>query len=588
MEYLRTLGSAAVSTLVQKSGLNLPFYLGSKVASVDGLYTLYDGTKRDDGSLVSIFEYELSDSVKKNAKPLAQNSLRKLRTTRHPDILKFMDAVESDNVIYIMTERVRPLQPELSKWASKSVQEKEDWLLWGLHRISVPLTFLNDACHSTHGKLTTSSIFISPSGEWKLGGLELTSNPREENSVLYTMGGLFSGSSSWASPEVKQSGWPILKEFDPAVADAYALGLLLHAVFNPSHPPPATAQPPHTPPSPASRGSIPQLVFPCYKKLLNPSPKSRITAKDFLSIGMAETGFFVSNRLVKVCLGLDNLTLSSEADKNLLLRTLKETASSFPPEFASYRILPSLLSALEFGGASAAAILPLVLQFGGNISPEEYSNVILTPLIKLYSSPDRGTRMALLEHLPEYVDKLDKKMVSEKIFPNLQTGFSDTVAVIREATIKSVILLAPKLSDRLLNNDLLRLLAKLQMDPEPLIRTNTCILIGRLGPSLGYNTKRKVLVPAFSRALKDTFVHARVAGLMAFMATIECFEIEEMAVKVIPNMSFTLVDKEKLVRDQAFKAIDLFLQKIESHVKSMVCGFQLPPVMSLNLLQFQA
>jgi len=27
--------------------------------------------------------------------------------------------------------------------------------------------------------------------------------------------------------------------------------------------------------------------------------------------------------------------------------------------------------------------------------------------------------MALLEHLPAYVDKLDKKMVSEKIFPNL-------------------------------------------------------------------------------------------------------------------------------------------------------------------------
>lgn len=151
------------------------------------------------------------------------------------------------------------------------------------------------------------------------------------------MGGLLSGSSSWASPEVKQSGWPILKEwlyklntsklmpdgfsrFHPAVSDAYALGLLLHAVFNPSHPPPATAQPPHTPPSPASRGSIPQLVFPCYKKLLNPSPKSRMTAKDFLSVGMAETGFFVSNRLVKACLGLDNLTLSSEADKNLLLR----------------------------------------------------------------------------------------------------------------------------------------------------------------------------------------------------------------------------------------------------------------------------
>jgi SCY1-like protein 1 len=52
-------------------------------------------------------------------------------------------------------------------------------------------------------------------------------------------------------------------------------------------------------------------------------------------------------------------------------------------------------------------------------------------------------------------------------------------------------------------------------------------------------------VPAFSKALKDPFVHARVAGLMGFMATIECFEIEELASKVIPNIAFTLVDKEK-------------------------------------------
>ena len=85
----------------------------------------------------------------------------------------------------------------------------------------------------------------------------------------------------------------------------------------------------------------------------------------------------------------------------------------------------------------------------------------------------------------------------------------------------------------------------MQTDPEASIRTNTCILIGRLGPSLGYNTKRKVLVPAFTRAVKDTFVHARVAGLMAFMATIECFEVEELATKVIPNISSSLVDKEK-------------------------------------------
>jgi SCY1-like protein 1 len=97
-----------------------------------------------------------------------------------------------------------------------------------------------------------------------------------------------------------------------------------------------------------------------------------------------------------------------------------------------------------------------------------------------------------------------------------------------------------------MNNDLLRHLAKMQSDPEASIRTNTCILIGRLGPSLGYNTKRKILVPAFTRALKDTFVHARVSGLMAFMATIDCFDPEDLATKVIPSISSALVDSEKL------------------------------------------
>lgn len=85
----------------------------------------------------------------------------------------------------------------------------------------------------------------------------------------------------------------------------------------------------------------------------------------------------------------------------------------------AHRILPSLASALQFGGASAAAILPLVLQMGKDVAPEDYSSVILVHLVKLFASPDRGTRLALLDHLPEYVDKLDKKTVVDKIWPHL-------------------------------------------------------------------------------------------------------------------------------------------------------------------------
>ena len=56
MDYLRNLVSAAVSTIVQKSGLNLPFTLGPKVASLDGVCSLYEGTKRVRCFLSRVFE----------------------------------------------------------------------------------------------------------------------------------------------------------------------------------------------------------------------------------------------------------------------------------------------------------------------------------------------------------------------------------------------------------------------------------------------------------------------------------------------------------------------------------------------------
>jgi len=52
---------------------------------------------------------------------------------------------------------------------------------------------------------------------------------------------------------------------------------------------------------------------------------------------------------------------------------------------------------------------------------------------------------------------------------------------------------------------------------------------------------------AFAKALKDDFVHARVAGLMAFMACIDCFEVEDLAGRVVGVVAGAVVDKEKYV-----------------------------------------
>lgn len=101
---------------------------------------------------------------------------------------------------------------------------------------------------------------------------------------------------------------------------------------------------------------------------------------------------------------------------------LKESANSLPPEFATHRVLPTLVSALERGGAStsAASIVPLLLQLGKNVpTDEEYVSVVIGPVVSLFASPDRGVRMALLDNLDEFKDKMDKKIVVDKVWPHL-------------------------------------------------------------------------------------------------------------------------------------------------------------------------
>jgi SCY1-like protein 1 len=58
----------------------------------------------------------------------------------------------------------------------------------------------------------------------------------------------------------------------------------------------------------------------------------------------------------------------------------------------------------------------------------------------------------------------------------------------------------------------------MQSDPEPAIRTNTTICLGKIAGKLNATTRPKVLFPAFSRALRDPFPHARLAGLRSLTA----------------------------------------------------------------------
>ena len=125
--------------------------------------------------------------------PLAKNAFRKLRALRHPDILKFVDGSETDSAVYIVTEKVVPLSSRIGREGdikpnSQSALETgtgEEWRTWGLSKITNALSFINESGQSTHANLRVSSVFVSPSGEWRLGGFDVLSTPRDPSPVLY-------------------------------------------------------------------------------------------------------------------------------------------------------------------------------------------------------------------------------------------------------------------------------------------------------------------------------------------------------------------------------------------------------------------
>ncbi|TIB17428.1 hypothetical protein E3P77_00155 [Wallemia ichthyophaga] len=573
MNYIYQLTQAATTAVLEKSGRNLPFSLGAATGK-HSIWDTFEGEKRDDSSPLTIFVY--NKHANQRYTQLATNAMRKLRTLRHPQILKFIDAIETDSMIYIATERATPLSKFLPS-------DDTIWLTWGLQSVSQALAFLHTLTHSIHGSVSSDSVFVSHSGEWKLGGFELCTTQTElSNGILES-----NYDSKLAAPEARQ-GFDAIPTNPVSSLDSFSLALLISQLYNPTKPLPVDLT---AAPAPNSRGMIPTSLFNSYRKLLNPSPKNRISVDAFLHLGKntQETqngAFFTQNPLIELCQGLEMFSLMRQTERVVFLKNLShllnydksneailgESRVSIPNSLAIHRILPTLVHSVEYmtAGDSAPSLVPLIVRIGMRLSTEdERSTAISKPLLRLWMSPDRGTRMALLEDLERYIDVLSNKIVINELWPHLLTGFNDTAAVIREATIKAVPLLLPKLSDRIINNELLKQLAKAQLDPEPSIRTNTCILIGKLTPKLSLTTRKKVLVSACARAMKDSFPPARAAGLRTLLATVDDQEETDLATRVLPTICPCLLDKEKSVRDQAFEVLRNIVDRIENIASKM-------------------
>lgn len=416
------------------------------------------------------------------------------------------------------------------------------------------LSHINIDANSIHGNVNLSTVFVNEAGEWVLGGFEVLTAHKSSTPFISTYGSLLPVSGRYTPPEVARSGWSSIDSLPIHAVDSWQLGVLIYEAFNGVLANPANEM--------GQRKNIPTSLWAGQRGLCNANPKQRISIDRFAKSSSLKT------ELVDISSKLHSLSIAEEGEFQTFLDSLKSVEDKFPRPYLHIQVLPKLVTCLEYGKGGTRT-LTTIIQISKDMSADNYKNMVLPVMLKMFTSNDKAIRMELLQGLPEYIEYLDKRIVTDKIYPTLSTGFTDTEPAIREQTVKAVLWIAPKLYDRQLNSDLLRQLAITQNDSQQEIRANTTILLGKLAPLFSQNTRLAVLVTAFGRALKDPFVPSRLAALMSLASTAEYFGAQETCGKIIGTVAPALIDKDKAVRHEATKTMAVFMKKVNEYITSL-------------------
>uniref|UniRef100_A0A674HST5 Protein kinase domain-containing protein n=1 Tax=Taeniopygia guttata TaxID=59729 RepID=A0A674HST5_TAEGU len=377
------------------------------------------------------------------------------------------------------------------------------------------------------------AVFVDPGGEWKLGGLERVA-ATSEGTPTRPPG---DPPRPQDPPELSD---PSRGPGDPWAGDMWRLGCLIWEVFNGPLPRPGALR---------SFGKLPPGLIPPFSELVAADPGSRPGPGPLLE-RLQRPGAFLACDLVRTGLFLEHFQVRDPSERRTFLQELPPLLESLPGPFRRHKLLPRLLEALELGSADASALPPL-LQVAKVLDPPEYQERIVPVLVRLFSSPERGLRLRLLQLLEEFIEFLPDSTVDSQIFPHVAHGFLDSNPAIREQTVKSMVLLAPKLGEGRRGGELPRLLLRVQGgDALGPLRCNATLCLGRLAPHLPPQTRRRVLAPALARATRDPFPPARAAAVAAFAATHGCYSPPEVAGRVLPPLCALTVDPHPGVRQQ--------------------------------------
>lgn len=533
-------GMSFINIFKSISNFQFPYSLEDKPVYESTLWQVLNGTRKSDSSPVTVFKANRSQQNE----DLILNAIHKAKVLRIPGLCPVLETFDSDpQSTFIITERVKPFP-----WDDiRELQSNGESIQLGISQLLTTLKFLNEF---VVGTISRESIFIDSKGQWLLFGMELCQKKSEISSRKF---------ASDVQLYNKLMGLQTTTDDFQRIDSLQLSNLIIELI-----------------------GSASKVPTDWQVPLQNLS-RTRITFDAFMS-RLESTNTWLSNPLISISQQLKELHIKDPQDKLAVMLQIqsiffdaRNVFHNMTPGFIEGLLLPELSNIIQWlistqnsSASSIARLIPFLAIFLDlTIDKDFFPEASKTLIYECFALPDRQVRFLLLIYLPKVAKKLSSTELSGKIFPRFAQGLADSDPTLRLQTLKNIPIIVPHITERQLNNELLRHLAKTQVDQDVDIRTWTVIIITQIATLLSTSSgnRASILATAFTKSLKDPIIKPRLAALYGLKKTIDLFDVTTIANKILTVIAPGLLDKDPLVRSKAKNLFEKYLNKLESEAK---------------------
>lgn len=538
------------SLLKNITNFQFPYSIDNEPFQMRPLWEVYSGTRKRDSLPVTIFK------ARRNAQneELILHSLHMSKIIRIPGLATVLDTFDNgpDNT-FIITEKVQPLSLDNGGIGVNGIYLGINDLL-KLFEVLSPLFYIGNIC--------IENIYMTETGEWVLFGLECCMDKAPTKFDKYRFQ---DNVRLWK----RVSGIPDpTGEVDPSKIDEMSIGSLMNALFNGVN-------------KPAPRD---------WQRDIDALGHGKMTLKNFIN-KIRNSTTWNSNELLPIYEDLKEFNIKDSKDKLMIMKKFESFFFSnddgsgtifheLTEGFINKLIVPEICQCikwilsreeterLDVYNGTLTNFVTMLLSLVVNDSKLDTMTVQVQEIIVTsFKLSDRQIRFLLLIYLPKITKKFPKQLeFGTKIFPFYLQGLIDTDKTLRLQTLKVIPSIIDEITERQFNNEILRYIAKTQVDADEEIRTWTVLIIIRMSNKI--NNRDSVLSTIYTKSLKDPCVKTKLAAIYGLRESIDIFSVEIIANRIMSVIAPGLLDREKIVRIKAKELFNMYLTKLEKEANN--------------------